>query len=121
MRPEKLYLRDIISACKQANLYVCDIERTDFEKSSLHQSAVLFNLMIIGEAASKITPELKGRHPEVDWQSLKGFRNIITHAYFSLNLDIVWDSANRESLELIDQIEAIVRLEYPDLPLTTEN
>lgn len=84
MRPEEFYLRDILFACTQANLYVSEISKEDFENSKLFQSAVLFNLMIIGEAASRISHRLKSRHTQVDWQSLKGFRNIITHEYFFL-------------------------------------
>lgn len=118
MRPEEFYLRDIIFACKQANLYVSEITKQHFEKSKLHQSAVLFNLMIIGEAASKISRGLKSRHGDVDWQSLKEFRNVITHEYFSLNIEIVWDTARRDSLELIEQTSAILKIEYPDFPLT---
>ena len=118
MRPEEFYLRDIIFACKEANLYVRGISKTDFEVSKMVQSAVMFNLMIIGEAASKISGGLRARHAEVDWQSLKGFRNIITHEYFSLNIDIVWDSAQINSIELIEQVEAIFKIEYPDFPLT---
>lgn len=118
MRPEEFYLRDIIFACRQANLYVSEITEEDFEKSKLYQSAVLFNLMIIGEAASRISHGLKSRQHQVDWQSLKGFRNVITHEYFSLSLEIVWDTARQDSLVLIEQIEAILRIEYPDFPLT---
>ena len=93
MRPEEFYLRDIILACKSANGFVDDISREFFDESDLYQSAVLFKLMIVGEAASNISLDIRNRYTDVDWQSLKGFRNIIAHEYFPLNQDIVWDSA----------------------------
>lgn len=77
--------------------------------------------MIIGEAASQISPGIKSRHPNVDWQSLKGFRNIITHEYFSLNLDIVWNSAQNDSLVLIRDVRVILQAEYPGVSMPLDN
>ncbi len=115
MRPEEFYLRDIILACTHANSFVGGISREFFDGSDLYQSAVLFKLMTIGEAAANISLEIRNRYTEVDWQSLKGFRNIIAHEYFSLNLDIVWDSANNDTMILIEQIQNILRSEYPEI------
>lgn len=120
MRPEEFYLRDIILACKSANGFVADISREFFYESDLYQSAVLFKLMIVGEAASNISSNIRNRYTDVDWQSLKGFRNIITHEYFSLNQDIVWDSANNDALVLIEQVQNILSIEYPEFPLPSE-
>ena len=120
MRPEEFYLRDIILACKSAIDFVGSISREFFNASDLYQSAVLFKLMIIGEAASQISPHLKSRHTHVDWQSLKGFRNIIAHEYFSLNQDIVWNSATDDAVILIPQIIDILSTEVPEFPLPSE-
>lgn len=117
MRPEEFYLRDIILACKDARSFVHDISREFFDGNDLYQSAVLFKLMIIGEAASNISLEIRDRHTNVDWQSLKGFRNIIANEYFSLNLDIIWDSANNDTIILKEQIQNILRIEYPAFSL----
>lgn len=117
MRPEEFYLRDIILACKRANRFVGDISREFFDESDLYQPAVLFKLMVGGEAASNISLDTRNRYTDVDWQSLKGFRNIIAHEYFSLNLNIVWDSANSDTRVLIEQVQNILRTEYPEFPL----
>lgn len=117
MRPEEFYLRDIVYACRSANSFVIDISRDVFDESDLYQSAVLLKLMVVGEAASHVSNNVRNRYPEVDWQSLKGFRNIIAHEYFSLNHDITWDSANNDAMILIDQILNILSTEYPEFPL----
>lgn len=117
MRPEEFYLRDIIVACATAKSYVRNLDEPEFEENLMVQQAVLFNLMIVGEAVANISRKLKSRYPNVDWQSIKGFRNIITHEYFSLNLDIVWDSAKNDSVVLIQEIRSILADEYPDFPL----
>lgn len=116
MRPEEFYLRDIILASKSSESFVSEISRDLFDSSDLHQSAVLFKLMIIGEAAAHISHRIRQKYSEVDWQSLKGFRNIIAHEYFSLDLDIVWDSARNDSVVLMEQIEHILETEYPEFP-----
>ncbi len=120
MRPEEFYLRDIIVACETANGYVSAVDKAYFEDNKMIQQAVIFNLMIIGEAAANISLGLKSRFPDVDWQSLKGFRNIITHEYFSLNLDIVWHSATVESLVLIYKIRSVLHQEYPEFWLLVD-
>ena len=114
MRPEEFYLRDIILACEAANRFVSDVTREFFESSELYQAAVLFKPMIVGEASSKISKALKSRYPDVDWQSISGFRNIIAHEYFSLDLDVVWESARSESVILVEQVRSILSSEYPD-------
>lgn len=120
MRPEEFYLRDIILAFKSAYGFVGNISREFFDESDLYQSAVLFKLMIVGEAASNISLDIRNRYTDVDWQSLKGFRNIIAHEYFSLNQDIVWDSAQNDAVVLIKQVQNILRTEYPEFPLPSE-
>ena len=47
-------------------------------------------------AKMKITPEIRDRYSDIEWQSMTSFRNIIVHAYFSLDLDIVWGAATTE-------------------------
>jgi|CXWL01.1.fsa_nt_gi uncharacterized protein with HEPN domain len=117
MRPEEFYLRDILLACKSSTSFVSEISRDFFDSSDLHQSAVLFKLMVIGEAASHISHRIRQQYSEIDWQSLKGFRNIIAHEYFALNQDIVWDSASNDAVVLKEQVEHILKSEYPEFPL----
>ena len=117
MRPEEFYLRDIILACRSVNSFVNGTSKDFFVESDIHQSAVLFKLMVIGEAAAHVSKTIRTRYSDVDWQSLKGFRNIIAHEYFSLNSDIIWDSANSDAVILQAKVLNILRVEYPDFPL----
>jgi uncharacterized protein with HEPN domain len=57
---------------------------------------------------------LKGKYPNVDWQSISGFRNFVAHEYFSLNLEIVWHAATVDSEQLIEDVSVIIRVEFPD-------
>ena len=55
------------------------------------QDAVLWRLETLAEATGKLSTDLKLRHPEIRWEAVRGFRNIVAHGYLDLNLDLVWE------------------------------
>ena len=117
MRPEEFFLRDIVIACRNANKFASEIDQEEFEKSDLHQAAIQYNLLIIGEAASHISRALKSRYNNVEWRALKDFRNVLAHDYFALDREVVWDSAIRNAPTISAQIEEILNIEFPDFPV----
>lgn len=74
---------------------------------SLHQ------LFLIGEAAARISPNIKDRYPAIPWKVIYGFRNHVVHEYFSLDLDIVWQTVAADIPNLESQIRDIVKAEFP--------
>jgi len=60
------------------------------------QDAIMFNLVILGEAANRISQEFQEEHPEIPWSSMIGTRNIIVHGYDQVKLQIVWDIVSRD-------------------------
>lgn len=75
-------------------------------------SAVLQKLMVIGEAAARLSKEFIQRFPEVPWLDIIGFRNIAVHEYFAIRWDIVWVAATEEVPVLKEQIEKILKEEF---------
>ena len=71
-----------------------------------------YKLAVISEAAADLPDELKARHVEVPWPRIVAFRNILVHAYFGIDWDLVWRAANKESPFLRTQIEVILRSEF---------
>lgn len=61
-----------------------------FTKSSLIQDAVIRNLQILAEFAGRISPEHQALSPEVPWQQVRGFRNILVHQYLGIDIDFIW-------------------------------
>lgn len=112
MRPEQLYLTDIVEAADAIVSFLAGIAREDFFTDDLRQSAVLHKLMIIGEAAARLPQDFRARHPAIEWSAIVGFRNIVVHTYFSVDWEIVWVAATQETPQLKEQIAAILAGEY---------
>jgi len=113
MRPERLYLLDILEASQSIRRFTAGIQEPEFLQNDMLQSAVLQKLTIIGEAASKLDPVFTARNPQVPWRDIVAFRNIAVHAYFSVEWSIVWVAATEETPTLSDQVAAIVAREFP--------
>jgi uncharacterized protein with HEPN domain len=96
MRPEELYLTDIIEAADAVQRFIAGIEPDDFLNDELRQSAVLQKLIIIGEAAARLPNSFREQHAEVEWRKIAAFRNIAVHSYFSVNFSIVWVTATQD-------------------------
>ncbi len=89
------YLEHIREAAATACAYAEGMSKADFLADTRTQQAVVMNLIIIGEAATKLLQDhadFTGRHVEIPWRSMKGMRNRIAHGYFEINLDVVWDT-----------------------------
>lgn len=96
MRDDRLYLDDMLNAAERIGKFVEGRSESEFQTDELLHSAVFHQLMVIGEAAARVSDELKAKHADVPWREMIGFRNIIAHAYFSLNLKRAWITATRD-------------------------
>ena len=67
--------------------------------------AVLQNLMVIGEAAKRTPDEIRARLPSVPWRAIAGLRDIVAHGYFSLDRDLIWDTARNKVPSLKAEID----------------
>jgi uncharacterized protein with HEPN domain len=85
MRSDNLYLDDIVEAANAIARFLTHTSQTEFEGNDLVRSAVLQKLAVIGEAAARISPETRDRHPDIPWAEIAGFRNIVVHAYFAVD------------------------------------
>lgn len=72
------------------------------------QSATVRELEVIGEAAGSISDELKSRYTDVDWRTIKDFRNVLSHEYFGIDNEIVWGIITQKLPLLKDQINLII-------------
>jgi uncharacterized protein with HEPN domain len=115
MRHESLYLNDIVEAADHIAEFISGTAFEGFQKSELLRSAVVQKLGIIGEAAGRVSEDLTTRHPEVPWPQIVAFRNILMHAYFGIDWDVVWLAATHRCPILRGQIAAILAAELGGL------
>jgi uncharacterized protein with HEPN domain len=114
MRSDRLYLLDITEATDAIGGFLAGIDRDAFIGSDLVRSAVLQKLIVIGEAAARLTEGFRTLHTEVDWRDIANFRNIAVHAYFSVDWQIVWVAATKDAPELRGIVRDIYESEYPE-------
>lgn len=112
MRPEQLYLTDIVEAGDTVARFLNGITRKAFMLDELRQSAVLQKLIVIGEAAARLPASFTIRHPDIEWPDIVEFRNIAVHEYFSVDWDIVWVTAMQDVPILQSKIAAILADEF---------
>jgi len=103
-----VYVDDVLSAIAKINRFCKNISKDDFMKNELLMDAVVRNLEIIGEAASKLTDSFRKKHSEVEWRKMIGMRNRIIHAYDTVNFEIVWDVIQEDLPALKKKLRAIV-------------
>lgn len=114
MRREKLYLTDIVEAADAVERFCEGTEHDRFLQDELRQSAVLQKLIVIGEAAARLSPEFRACHPAIEWADIVGFRNIAVHEYFAVNWSVVWVTATQDVPVLARQVAQILVDEYAD-------
>lgn len=103
-------LRHMREAAEQALTYTEGMERQDFLGDKRTQQAVILNLVIIGEAATKLMDqhtEVTDAHKHIEWRAIRGMRNRIAHGYYDINLDIVWETLRSALPELLNQLKGL--------------
>ena len=79
------------------------------------QNAVLRQLSVVGEAASCLSDEMRGRLSDIPWREVRGFRNVAVHAYFSLDWDVVHEVATVNLPSMATQVLAVLQTEDPEI------
>lgn len=82
--------------------------RADLDTDRMLALAIVKELEIIGEAAARVTPETRAAIPQLPWPEIVGMRNRLIHAYFDVNLDIVWVTATTKLPELLAALDGFL-------------
>ena len=80
----------------------------EFIADTKTQDAILYNLIIIGEAANQISDEFQEKHYKIPWSAMIGTRNIIVHGYDQVKLQIVWEILQRDIESLKSEITKVL-------------
>lgn len=107
MRRDRDRLLDILEATAKIRARI-QHGRDRFDTDEDLQIVLTHLIQIIGEAASRLTPELTTGHPEVPWRQIIGMRHRVVHDYFAIDPDILWTAATRDIPPLAAQIHTIL-------------
>lgn len=110
MKDEAVYLKHILDAIKKIESYTSG-GRKNFFQNTMVQDAVIRNLEVIGEAVRNLSPEFRGRHPDVPWRSITALRNVLIHEYFGVELEIVWRVVQRRVPSLKGYVKILLAKE----------
>lgn len=104
-----VYIDDILEAINKIKNYARGVEKEDFPLNGMLVDAVIRNLEIIGEAASKLTASFRAEHRDVEWRKIIGMRNRIIHSYDTVDHEIVWNVVEHDLPRLKKSIEKLIK------------
>jgi len=106
--PDDIRLEHMLDAAESAVSFIAGRARSDLDTDTMLKLALVKCIEIVGEASSQISDDYKERHPTLPWAVMKGIRNRLVHAYFDVDLDIVWTTVTENLPPLIQQLTKIV-------------
>lgn len=91
MKDDKVYIQQILDAVRKIESFTAGTDRPTLGADEKTQSAVIMQLMLIGEISKKISTKTK-ISIDLPWKDIAGFRDKAVHDYFEMDLDVVWNT-----------------------------
>ena len=100
-------LLDILRAARLAVEFKGSVDKVAFVKDLKTQSAILHQLLLLGESVTRVSEEFRTQHPEIPWKMIAGMRNKLIHEYDDVDLDEVWETVSVDVPRLIALLELL--------------
>lgn len=113
MRGDNQYLLDITEAAARTSKYISGVERKDSLAHDMMKAAVVREIEIIGEAASRVSQSLKDANTQVPWKDLAQLRNFYIHVYDRVKYEKVWTTANNRIPRIVAAVAVLLPSEPP--------
>ena len=110
-RDDSIRFRHMLDAAKEVMSFAKNKTRKDLDNDRMLTLSLVKSIEIIGEAASKVTDETKKRFPEIPWTNMIPMRNRLIHAYFDIDLDVLWGTIVDDLPPFIEDLEKIISSE----------
>jgi uncharacterized protein with HEPN domain len=110
-RDWRLLVQDIIEYGSDLSVITAGMDYDTFLSNRVAQLAVSRCLEIMGEAARHVPPEVQARCPEVEWRLMNDMRNVLIHAYTTIDTRIVWNAATIEAPRTLDRLVRLLENE----------
>lgn len=104
-KTDNVRLRHMLDAARKAIAFTQGRTRTDLDHDEMLALALVRLVEILGEAAKNVSQATKDQFPDIPWRQMAGTRDRLTHAYFEVNLDIIWDIITNDLPPLLETLE----------------
>jgi len=102
------FLLDMLLAIRKILDYAAEHDLPTFSDDSLTQDAIIRQFTVLGEASNRISSEFRSQHSEIPWKEIIGFRNVVVHNYFEINIEEVWRIIQEDLPGLCPLLEQLV-------------
>ncbi len=109
-----LYIGDMIQSMERIFLYLEGHSFETFQKDFMVVDAVARNFEIIGEAAKRIPVEIQKKYPQLPWDKMYQLRNIVSHTYFEVDYETIWQIASEQLKQNLVDLKQLVITEFPN-------
>jgi uncharacterized protein with HEPN domain len=101
-------IQDMWNAAQEILSFTVDIDYDSLKSDRRTQAAVLYEIVVMGEAANSISQEFQAEHPAVPWKEIIGMRNILAHQYDKVDPSVVWDAIHQDIPELMTLLQPLL-------------
>jgi uncharacterized protein with HEPN domain len=108
-KTDQVRIQHMLDAAQKALAFTQGKTRQDFDQDEMLSLAVIRLIEILGEAAKNVSPSTRDQIPDIPWRQITGTRDRLSHAYFDINLDIIWNIVESELPNLKAKLEQYLR------------
>ncbi|WP_302272141.1 HepT-like ribonuclease domain-containing protein [Brachyspira aalborgi] len=108
-RSDNYLINDIKESIKSIEEYLSELNynKENFLSNRRMQKLMIYEIIMIGEAATKISIETKNNYPNINWREISDMRNFLIHEYYEVSNNIIWETANKDIPKLKENIYSI--------------
>ena len=112
-RTEFVYFGVMLDAARRAASKGAGVTKEQYDADDTLQLALTYLVQNVGEAATKVPPDARALHPEIDWTAIAGMRHRLVHDYLNVDVEKVWHALHNDIPELIRVLAAFTPPEPP--------
>jgi len=105
---DRVRLRHMLDAALEIQQYVQSATRRDLDRDPKLVHSLVHLLEIVGEAANQVSDELREKAPDIPWFIIIGMRNRLIHAYFDIDLNVVWSTSTEDVPSVIKELKKLL-------------
>ena len=105
---DKVRFHHVLDAASESLGFVSGRDRRDLDTDRMLVLALVKSIEIIGEVGARVSVEGRAATPDIPWPEIVGMRNRLVHAYFDVNLDVVWATVRDDLPDLVGTLQSVL-------------